>query len=317
MMSHRRTISGAPNRFYIDTGRRSRRFACSIATIAVAAISVGCTSDAVTTPNVPQAGEIVDIDPKEFTLPLDPYLAQAISPEKVAQASKVLFRRCMLRFEFVLPTEPTTAPPMVKGYERRYGLVDETTAGQFGYHVPAMVELARVGGTPSPSPSPMSAEHETVARGIGPSTVDGRRVPEGGCYGESRRTLEIGAPSVSDPRLGDRLSYDAFAQTHRDERVRSVFVKWSACMLESGFYYADPTNAVNDPAFRTTLPTDREKAVAVADVRCKSNTNVISTMAAVETAYQRLAVEENRGPLELVREYWLAQARNAERILAQ
>lgn len=250
-------------------------------------------------------------DLRTFTLPLDQYRESDDGAEVVGRANAILFARCMQQFGFDVPSTPVKPSP-VQGYELRYGLADDAKAHQFGYHVRQALSAA----PGAASPEKPSAAYQAVAQGQGPSTYQGQQVPDGGCSGESWRRLAEGAPPVEDPRLGDRLAVEAFQRMNQDSRVRAAFGKWSACMKQHGFDYADPSKAVNDPTFQTDQPSVAEIAVASADVQCKKDARVIEVQAAVETAYQQLAVERHSEALMLVQRLVKAREKNAARVVA-
>ena len=87
-------------------------------------------------------------------------------------------------------------------------------------------------------------------------------------------------------------------------------------MRQAGYSYPDPTAANNNPAFATEQPTGDEIGVAVADVRCKRKVGVVEVWAAVETAYQRQAVDVHQDQLELIRQAIQVRLANAQAILA-
>ncbi len=85
-------------------------------------------------------------------------------------------------------------------------------------------------------------------------------------------------------------------------------------MKRSGYDYSSPREANADPAFvdgRKHRVTKRELATAVADVRCKKETNLVNVWAGVETAYQKLAVAQNKAALTSVRRAVETQLKNA------
>lgn len=275
-----------------------------------AGLLAGCGSEPSADSGEPpiQVAPVPDL--RTFVLPLDMYRDSGAGATMVAEAYVILFTDCMHLFGFEVPS-PAIGPVPVVGYELRYGLADETKAQQLGYHVtPTMSpEQAEV-------PEEPSAEYQAVALGSGPTSYDGKLIPEGGCSGESWRRLAEGAPPVEDPRLGDRLTSEAFLRMKQDSRVRAVFAEWSECMGQQGFQYAEPFDAVDDPAFQTDQPSAAEIAVASADVRCKKEAKVIEVQAAVETAYHLRAIDTNQESLELVRVWVEARQRNAARVVA-
>jgi hypothetical protein len=87
-------------------------------------------------------------------------------------------------------------------------------------------------------------------------------------------------------------------------------------MRESGFSYPDPMAANDDPAFATEQPTETEIGVAVADVGCIRRVRVAEVWFAVETAYQRQAVQARHDELELIRQAIQVRLANAHTVLA-
>jgi hypothetical protein len=71
-----------------------------------------------------------------------------------------------------------------------------------------------------------------------------------------------------------------------------------------------------DDADPHTQATDDEIGVAVADVRCKRMVGVVEVWVAVETAYQRQAVDVHQDQLELIRQAIQVRLANAQAVLA-
>ncbi|MFE2327485.1 hypothetical protein ACFXD5_26775 [Streptomyces sp. NPDC059385] len=111
--------------------------------------------------------------------------------------------------------------------------------------------------------------------------------------------------------LVERLVVENAKRAEQDPQVRAVWSKWSDCMNQEGYSYDGPWDANNDRAFATPQPTDKERAVAVADVKCKHKHNVAGVWMAVETAYQKGAVEANAEALEEARKTNETRLRNA------
>jgi hypothetical protein len=222
----------------------------------------------------------------------------------------ILFTQCMRRFGFTVPPKPPPREPLVVGNERIYGVVDAERARTTGYHLPRAKTSPTVTAPTSQSPA-----YRVVAEGGGPDSYAGQRVPEGGCSGESYRKLADGAPDVEDERLGDNLAGTASQRAEADSRVQTVFAEWSACMKRSGHDYASPAKAVNDPSFVTDEPTPKEIAVAIADVRCKAEVDLVNVRTSVDVAYQKIELERHAEALEKIRLLLETRQRNAARVL--
>jgi hypothetical protein len=132
----------------------------------------------------------------------------------------------------------------------------------------------------------------------------------------ARRRLNHGAPDLSEPQVAQMLGLRAHLLGRQDSRVRAVFSAWSRCMRQTGFHYPDPMAANNDPAFTIEQPTENEIRTAIADVQCKRKVGVAEVWAAVETAYQRQAVDAHHDQLEVIRQAIHIKLVNARAVLA-
>jgi hypothetical protein len=251
-----------------------------------------------------QVLNIQDID--SFTLPLDAYSA---NPEQrlLLETAKIrVLARCLERLglKAELP-DPQRRP--FRPNALRYGITSEARVKVLGYSVPEI--------TKEPRRPELSPKIEQALSGKGPSTIRRKKVPEGGCAGEAGRILDAGTPDPKPDRsIVGRLSVATFERSVQDSRVRAVFSQWSACMKRSGYRYATPRDANRNKAFndgRKHRVTELELGTAVADVRCKREADVVNVWAGVETAYQKLAIAQNRAALTAVRRAVDTRLKNA------
>ncbi|MEV6602019.1 hypothetical protein AB0M36_34985 [Actinoplanes sp. NPDC051346] len=282
-----------------------------LAAVAVAAALCvsGCSgSDSASDSGEPAVDTMLSIqDIKKFALPLDAYKAIGEQDLALDQARNRLLSDCLARFGFEV--EPPRLTPEVLGEnQKRYGITDPNRAAQYGYREPEVEQRER------PKEPELSLEAQAVVTGEGQDTLAGQKVPEGGCIAEARRKLAEGAPQAADPELVNQLDQDARNRTEQDSRVRKVFAEWSACMKESGYDYSGPMDANNDRAFSTPKPTEKEFAVAVADVKCKQRTNLVNIWASVETAYQQRHIERHKSALDGISKNLQAQLAKAAQL---
>lgn len=261
----------------------------------------------------PEIGALLEVgDLRTFSLPLDPFLIGPEQTQPISQATEVLARSCMARFGFELPASPVIPAPYAR-HERRYGLIDEAAAAVDGYRPSkALAASAR-----KPVRVPFSPAAEAVATGRGPKVHNGTAVPEGGCMGEAKRRLEEGIGPVAQPDLAEQLLRDSYARSQEDARVVQAFARWSECMSRAGWDYADPHQAINDPAWQGDRAGDREIATALADVRCKKEVDLTRTWATVETAYLQQAVQRHAEVLQEIAQALKTRLDNAARIVAE
>lgn len=260
-----------------------------------------------TIPEVRSAAQVV--------LPLDAYQQTAAQQHTVTNAVTILGRQCLRRYGLEWPVEQPLAPEQSDPNARRYPVMDRVKASTDGYHALDVVARQReVDDQKKEAPKP-TQDAMNVWAGRGQTSYNGQPVPEGGCAGEALRQLAAGAEPV-DIELVQRMALDAHGRMREDSRVIAVFKAWSACMKEQGFDYPDPYVANDDQRWQTETVSATEIATAVADVGCKEKTNLVGTLLAVETAYQRMAVDQHVTQLEAVRSYLERQQADAARVVA-
>jgi hypothetical protein len=253
-------------------------------------------------------------DASSLRLPLDAYLPSTSDVGRIVRAQGVLTLACMRKFGFdYQPAEKPAQPAPPPGHARRYGITDASLAAAYGYGLPRTEGEATSGRQSSRTPDPVEV---AVLLGRGQRSYAGKPVPDGGCLGEARRTIEAAGPDLADPHLAQQLAVESFDRSRQDSRVRAVFAAWSACMRAEGYDYGDPLDPPADPTLgerRTREAID----TALADIRCKVETNLVGVWFAVESVYQRRSVEANHEALETIKESNVAQLRQAADVLGR
>ncbi|MFD0574383.1 hypothetical protein ACFQ0T_40590 [Kitasatospora gansuensis] len=170
-------------------------------------------------------------------------------------------------------------------------MIDAAEVARLGYHPPA--DPTAVLASPSASP-----EMVMVYGGKGgASELRGQPVPDGGCLGEARRELGVGAAALGGPEL-NRIATDSFTQAQQDPRLADANAAWSACMKQSGYAYTDIWRANNDPRWSGPEPSALELATARADVACKLGTRLPTILLTIETELQTVAIHRHATALD-------------------
>ena len=196
---------------------------------------------------------------------------------------------------------------------RRYGISDPDEAAQYGYHLPDYPS------NPAVSPPPSSAEALVLlghsGSGSSPSAVSsyhGLAIPKNGCIGSS--TAKLGANL--DTQLPDQLDYTSLSKSQADPVVQTALHEWSACMKSKGYTVDTPFNAPKlAPSSTGPAPTSQEIAIAVEDVACKKQTNLIRIWFTAETAVQQQQVEQNQLALSQLRQQIDAAVKAAAEVI--
>ncbi|MFJ8930452.1 hypothetical protein ACIRLA_28075 [Streptomyces sp. NPDC102364] len=286
--------------------------------IATVLAVTGCDSSSgsggsVDTASVPSASAAPKLaSTTDKSLPIEAYMYTKDQTDQLNNAVVTLRQDCMQNFGFTYEDQKAQGMFEPKSITQfRYGMTDADDVAVHGYKPagsekkvvkPAPVKLAPAAttaltGTDNANVKPGSTEAK------GGQDINGKKVPAGGCIGEANRKLgATSAQGFGDAPVVVKVNTDSWAKSYNDKRVRAVFTKWSACMKQKGYAYADPMKAGDDPQWqKTTTATPREQQVASADVACKQKNNVLGVWYSVDVAYQKQMIEQNAEALNDVK----------------
>lgn len=254
-------------------------------------------------------------------LPLDAYELSDRDNKRMGQATSRLVQRCMRSYGFAdFPLNPRREPfpKMSETFTSTmvsispYGVLDLDHARRWGYGFDPDATF-----TPKPAGPEGRAvtqrEYEVLndfgGAGRAGAVVHGRKVPKGGCTGESSRRL-LGDATKRTVLWGyvSERSEEIDKAVAKDPRVRGVFGDWSRCVQDKGFKaYGSPRDAFRDKAWRSgasdgnTARTKRELGTAVADVECNRKLNVAGVWWVVSDEKQRADIRRRAARYEAVR----------------
>lgn len=278
----------------------------------------------------PAIGSIARLTSTEgLKFPIAAYEVTADQQYQVTKAQDRLIEQCMKRFGFDYVRPAPTPPTRNDGRSRVYGLASAQDAARFGYASPrratdpapakrqpatslsrtgqtvlngvdlvAEAEAKKAGKAAAPANEPKSQSEAEKAPGSG-IMVNGQEVPVGGCGRESALKLYAPNPQAVDILFVFNLGGEAESRALEDSRVRKATAKWSACMADSGFTTSSPDNVQTDLGLEGKLSSPEAVTIAKADVACKTKVNYIGIRYGVQSAYERLLVEEHAETLAL------------------
>ncbi|MFF1847781.1 hypothetical protein ACFVW5_04520 [Streptomyces sp. NPDC058232] len=304
---------------------------------ALAWTAVGCSSGE--EPQTPAAG----VQPYKaqasktwggvaISLPVDAYTVTAQEREALSQAVATLAGDCMKQYGFDWPAPLPPTPRNLNSNARLYGVTDAESVAVFGYHPPLPKGMTARQAEQATAKqrvhyAKVSAAAMTLYKGEGPSSVNGKNVPRGGCLGETRRKLGLGDAARLDAAF-NKVSLQASQEAGNDPRVSSLNKRWGDCMKESGYHYADPLAAAGDPAWTVGeggegskdsdaagTATPREITVASTDVRCKQRVDYVRAHSVVEAEHQNKLIEKNVSELSAARDTWKSAVTKANELL--
>ncbi|MCZ0980794.1 hypothetical protein O1L60_22400 [Streptomyces diastatochromogenes] len=189
--------------------------------------------------------------------PLDGYETTADQRRELERAQARVTGDCMKRFGFAyeMPlspatggraARPATASPTPRS--RPATATPRTTAPRSRRSPPPRAS-ARAGARAQRSrrvrgPQPMSLE-EARAKDSG-KTLNGLKVPVGGCIREGFLTVYAPKKGAVDAMFVTNVGMDAYSRSREDSRVVAATKAWSACMAEKGYEANNPVSPQGD-----------------------------------------------------------------------
>ncbi|MFF5045018.1 hypothetical protein [Streptomyces nigra] len=316
------------------TKRTAAAIALTASALLVSACSSGTTPD--TTKNAADGRPIVNKEnwpekiptkglTKDLTLPLEAYMASYEDQVTVEQAANELQQSCMKDYgiDLTLPRAGANPPPSDNdaNIERRYGITDRAEAEKYGYELPPAlqehtrqtmrdlsgVEVEVLTGHTKPE---LSQAHEGVKTGsafTGPGQTkparaeyNGKKLRTGGCIGWSKAQLGV---QEADPTFVAQLAGDSLVQSMQDDKVIKAIAAWSSCMDGKGHTgLADPYKAMDQGVTHDGKPSQESIALALDDIDCKKQTELVKIWSDVETAIQDKQIADNKSQLTGIKE---------------
>lgn len=299
----------------MNRARRITLLASSAVAVAVAiallvALAPGDRPSAAPRPAPDPAVPASRVDISTLVLPFDTYETTPYENQVIEQAKDRLLGDCMR--ESGLPWTPLpglTRADTEGPHDRRYGLADPGVAARYGYHLPPLSPARKRLEAVYADRADLPLRERNAAYGPNSST--------GGCWKKADERMFRGVERDQMSLLAGH-SAQTFDVARRDPRVSAADKRWSACMKKAGHTYTDSYQALSDPAWgKSKRPTARERAVAVADVRCKRETGFLTTWIRVDQEVQNAAVRKNPALFRDLAEDRTAQLALARKILGR
>jgi len=265
---------------------------------------------------IPPAGSAQTV-----ALPLDSYEQVSVQEQDaLAAADDQLTQRCMAAagFSYPVAAEPGDGGVTVQGIEDGgYGVTSLAQAETYGYRQPSHgAGSAGPGNFVIPASVGVQNKHGTAWTSALLGFVPGARAnapQHQGCLQAANTELYGKISGNPDPDPVPQITIQAAQWTQSDPRILAVQRAWSACMARSGLAYKTPAQAEEHDWPST--PTPAEITTAVADVRCKTRTNLVNTWLTVEAAYQQALIGQNLTSLSRLQTSFGALQRRAEALL--
>ena len=129
---------------------------------------------------------------------------------------------------------------------------------------------------------------------------NGKKLKTGGCIGWSKDQLGV---KETDPNFVAQLAGDSLVQSMKDDRVIKAIAAWSSCMDGKGHTgLADPYKAMDQGVTLDGKPSQESIALAVDDIDCKEQTDLVKIWSGVEAAIQDKQIADNESQLTGIQE---------------
>jgi hypothetical protein len=240
---------------------------------------------------------------ERLALPFDRYRPAFAEETEVVRARAKLVQACLHDHGVELdvpPDDRTPGPLDLSPNLRRYGVIDEPTAAEFGYHFPR---------------TPEERKSQAARRRWSAALTEAQRTAlfgDRGCTAEADARLT----SVDDDFLTD-ADFRSLRASERDPRVSKAVAAWRACMGERGYGYETPSAAISDRRWNLdaeVIPAG-EKQTAVADVRCKVTAHLVEEWHDAEAAVQEEEIQRERPRFDALAAARAARLASTRRVL--
>jgi hypothetical protein len=213
-----------------------------------------------------------------LVLPLDAYVFDLDVLTLIHDAHHKLVDKCMsgLGFQY----KGAWGGGMRSGFNR-YGIVDARQAERHGYQDPR----GPLGGMELLGEAPEGY----FAALLGEDAPSGHGASGSGCDGAAVRSLSVPGMERLDLEIPNRLIRQALELSQSDPRWHTADKAWANCMRGRGFAFQTPEAAIGS-SWPQPVGTE-ERAAAVADVQCKTETHLVEARFAVESEHQEALLE--------------------------
>lgn len=222
-------------------------------------------------------------------MPLDAYDATEMEILTALYAQDLEIRDCMAEAGLDFPVSDRRKIP-AEPY-RVFGIWSEQEAARYGYEWPDPPSEDRDSQT-SDAPDEPEAWYTTHDACISP---------------------QVKALSIPQPTVAERTAYDTGVDGADSPAVLAVKKEWGACLSKNGV--TPPTDSwVPDGAQNVDKAT--EIKVALIDVRCKEETDLVQRLADIDAAAQSKVIEKKQAALVAQRQKITESVDKARAVIA-
>jgi hypothetical protein len=280
------------------TTSRHVSVAAAIAGTLTLAISTSCASPGApdrrtihTWPSAVPRNATVDPHTGGIALPLDWFSVSALESRTIDYAVNLLLADCMEEAGYHLEAVDTTKSPVEAS--RRYGIWHEAEANRYGY-----------------DPVPPTAEQRRLQEMNSRPLSTAAEARHGTCMASPAiQELNLPMPFFKEPEFA---MYRATIESDQGQRLVQG---WRQCLKTEGIATSDGYDDMWTPV-HATGPDKTLRRIATADVRCKSQLNLVAGLADLESVAQATYIQRELTALLQYRQQVDAALSVASRIVS-
>jgi hypothetical protein len=244
---------------------------------------------------------------RTLRLPFDVYEYSPSEQNTYYAARDVLVTRCMKRADQPWTELRVDLRVADLRNRRHYGVIEEKVAEKYGYHAPPALR--------GPAESRKAAEQ--IEQQTAYLSDQAFKVSEE-CAVRADREI-YGGKGLSLQQLNG-LKASTYEDSEKQPGTAKAMSTWRDCMQKAGFRYPSSRAANNSEEWwekdSDDPSSDREKEVAVADVRCKHSAGLISAWHTDEARLQNAEIKKNADYFARLLEHKKASLERCRKIIA-
>lgn len=233
---------------------------------------------------------LVDPDSGQINLPLEAYSLSYRELRTIEYARDLLLAQCLRARGFSWVHFDRRSEP--ERVDTRYGPWTRQHAARYGY------------GGPPPTPAEQALEAENQ-RVLAPEEIAARST----C---SDRVNEV---TLVEPLPGDIAAFDVYQPVLESPEGRALIEEWRRCMSEHGIRTSEKYDEVWSPPGIPPELNEEQIRIALVDVDCKTRTDLVRRMAALEARAQLAIIREHESDLAAQRDVIDDVVAAAERVI--
>ncbi|MFC1417619.1 hypothetical protein [Streptacidiphilus cavernicola] len=147
-------------------------------------------------------------------------------------------------------------------------------------------------------------------------TLNRKEIPADGCLGEVNRSFTSYSSYSAGVSAASEIATDSFVKSTGSAAVKSLFKRWSSCMMESGYEFSTPMEPLADKSFNGPVASKSEIAAANSDISCKQRIDLLNGWFKVESAIQDQLIRNKKSELEHLKIAQEEKIKEAQSIIA-